>query len=136
MSRGSVLGPLSYPSVFSPQQPGVSCLPSLCTHSPCYAIVPAILTSTFSSALSLRPQIGTVNSLPEVSTLVYDSHLRLNVARAHFASHTPNRMVALLNSCSRQTQMASLFHLLGLCFSFRKTQRNNVLKNFDVLILF
>ena len=115
--QGSVLGPLSSPSVFSLQWTGASCLFSLSTLSLRYGFVPVVLSSTFSSALSSGPRIGAVNSLLEVSTLVSSGHLRLSMASTHSAPHTPNKMVAL-STCSRRTRMTSLFHLLGLRFSY------------------
>lgn len=86
------------------------------------------------SALSSELQIGTVNALLEIFTLVSSRHLKLKNILRFFHPQTDcsfrllhcNKTVPLSSRCSRHTQMTSLCHLLGLCFSLRKTKQNNL----------
>ena len=101
----------------------------------------------FSLELPSETKIRTATSLLEISTLVFSRHLKFNMARTSWCSHSnnyssfrllhSNKMVPRSTRYSRQTQMTSLFHLIGLCFFSQEDKTKHCLpKNFDVIILF
>lgn len=139
--QGYVLGLFfSSLSIYFLQWTGASCLFSLSwvmnTFPELCLCARDIQLFNFSLELPSETRISTATSLLEISALVSSRHLKFNMARTSWPSHSnnycsfrllhSNKMAPRSTRYSRQTQMTSLFHLIGLCFFLGKTKQNTV----------